>query len=64
MTVTDVEVEIASHFAGVGWVAERLGVSRMTVYRAIKELRIPAVRTRDGVYLVDTRRLPDRLLRR
>lgn len=56
--VTDVEVIVASNFVGVGWVARHYKVSRMTVYRAIKDRTVPAIRTRDGVFLIDARRLP------
>jgi hypothetical protein len=55
------EVEIMAHFVRPGWVKRYYKVSHATVYRAIWEGRLRAIKTRDGAYLIDTRTLPKKL---
>jgi hypothetical protein len=55
------EVEIMAHYVRPGWIIKHYKCSSQTVYRAIWEGRLRAVRTRDGAYLVDSRHLPNRI---
>lgn len=64
VTLTHTEVEVASFYVTVGWVAKHYDVPRLAVHRAIKDGRLLGLRIGGNVYVLDRRRLPDVFPRR
>lgn len=59
-----VAIEVGVHYVSPSWVAEKYGVTRQQVYRAIAAKRLEAVRVRGGTIVLDSRLLPAQFPRR
>ena len=55
--IHDTALQVTQYYVTPGYVAELYGVSKLRVYRAIRDGNISAVRVRGGSLVIDSRLL-------